>query len=358
MKNKIIICFLLIIVILLLLFNNNYHIEHFNIQSQVNQYIELGVPLFRVSSYIEKTANQDIVNNHIKDNNLNTREKQIRYLEQLERQLKLNEDQLIEDPDMVIDAVGVPLADYETNLKKRYERELKRLSEVDIQYEPKVLDKTWFQAQLEKDLEPPEQVEVVQESDVVAVDDIAKKNEDKVKNKTDVSQMLNLLKLKEVKGNNFNKDLNKTNLFIKKPVVSNIQKEQLAKLDQDIPNIINELKQQEQLNIQQEQNELIETELDISEEEKNNTINTVKQFIESDINNVNNLINNQFIVDNNKSLSEIEEQKKSKLFASELATKIINQDIQKDIFKIQDVVAQYFEVSGDTEFNEQVEDLF
>ena len=50
--------------------------------------------------------------------------------------------------------------------------------------------------------------------------------------------------------------------------------------------------------------------------------------------------------------------KKSKLFASQLANKIINQDIQKDIFKIRDVVQQYFEVSGDPAFNEEIENLF
>ena len=357
--NNYIIIILLILIILTIIFNQQ-SIEHFNVNlNRVNELIDIGYPLFRVASYIEKPTNLNDVNLHINTNNLNTEEKQIRYLEQLERQLKLNEDQLVEDPDLVIDAVGVPIADYETNLKKRYERELQRLSEVDIQYKPKVIDKTRFQVQLERDLEPPEPVDTVQEADINAVDDISKKNDDKINNKTDVSQMLNLLKLKTEKQTHFNKELNKTNMFIKKPAnIGLTQNEQLLKLENDIPNIVQELQNQQQEQNLQEENELLETQLDIDNEKKEETINIVKGLVDDDIDNLANNIDNEFLIDESKSLSEIEEEKKNKLFANELATKILNQNIQKDIFKVQDVVKQYFEVSGDSEFNEQVENLF
>lgn len=353
--NKLIIIILLFLTCFYFLKNKS---EHFSLKEDVNQYINIGIPLFRVSSYIERPLNLTTVNNHINDNNLNTQEKQIRYLEQLERQLKLNEDQLAEEPDMVIDDIGIPIADYETNLKKRYEREVQRLSEVDVQLVQPVLDKTWFQSQIERDLEPPEPVEIIDTEDVTAVQEIKDKNQEQSLNKTDVSQMLNLLKLKEQTQTHFNKDLNKTSLFIKKPVLTNLQKQQLDNLNNEIPNLINQLKQQELENRLQQENELQDTDIDISQSEKESTINTVKQFIEEDINQVQNNIDSSFIIDEGKSLSEIEEQKKSKLFATELASKIINQDIQQNLFKIRDVVQQYFEVSNDNELNEEIEDLF
>ena len=127
------------------------------LKSKISGFVETGIPLFRVSSYIEKSSNLATVNQHIIDNNLNTDAKRIRYLEQLERQLKLNEDQIAEDPDFQVDSVGVPIADYETNLKKRYERELQRLSETEVVYKP-VIDKAAMQVQ--REVEEPVQQEV------------------------------------------------------------------------------------------------------------------------------------------------------------------------------------------------------
>ena len=89
-----------------------YFLSNKALKSKISNFVETGVPLFRVKSYIEKSSNLAIVNKHIIDNNLNTDAKRIRYLEQLERQLKLNEDQIAEDPDLQVDSVGVPIAIY------------------------------------------------------------------------------------------------------------------------------------------------------------------------------------------------------------------------------------------------------
>ena len=177
-------------------------------KSKISGFVETGVPLFRVKSYIEKSANLATVNKHIIDNNLNTDAKRIRYLEQLERQLKLNEDQIAEDPDLQVDSVGVPIADYRTNLKKRYERELQRLAETEVVYKP-VIDKAAMQVQLQVEEPPAPEVQEINVEDVDVVNDISIKNAEKINNKTDVSQMLNLLKLKSQTQTHFNKELTK-----------------------------------------------------------------------------------------------------------------------------------------------------
>ena len=106
------------------------------------------------------------------------------------------------------------------------------------------------------------------------------------------------------------------------------------------------------------QQDLEETTLQISNEEKQNTITQVKQFVAADINQVANQVDANFIIDDTLTPSEQEQQKQSKLYATQLATKLVNQEITNAIFEIRDVVKQYFEASGDNSLNQEVEDLF